>query len=185
MCQGYTDAPFLSSPNSLFFYPLSLSRTFFIIQERKKRRKKLKSRRERNRHKALLKMTHHKRQSTPPHTQQVFSSLLPSCLGLRHLGKICMPGDDESSYGCSHTFLSPSPQPPPPPDDDTRDMVDAVHRPPSLGATPYRYSPLEVARNGGIPTFVQERIEERQKKKSDVESSERLSDEVCVCVMRR
>ena len=96
-----------------------------------------------------------------------------------------MPGDDESSYGGSHTFLSPSPQPPPPPDDDTRDMADAVHRPPSLGATPYRYSPLEVARNGGIPTFVQERIEERQKKKSDVESSERLSDEVCVCVMRR
>ena len=61
-------------------------------------------------------------------------------------------------------------------------MAEAVHRPPSLVATPYRYSPLEVARNGGIPTFVQERIEERQKKKSDVESSERLSDEVCVCV---
>ena len=59
-------------------------------------------------------------------------------------------------------------------------MAEAVHRPPSLVATPYRYSPLEVARNGGIPTFVQERIEERQKKKSDVESSERLSDEVCV-----
>ena len=78
-------------------------------------------------------------------------------------------------------FLS-SPQPPPLPDDDTRDMAEAVHRPPSLVATPYRYSPLEVARNGGIPTFVRERIEERQKKKSDMESSERLSDEVCVCV---
>ena len=36
-------------------------------------------------------------------------------------------------------------------------------------SSPYRYTQPEVARNGGIPVFVQERIEERLKKRSDVD----------------
>jgi len=35
----------------------------------------------------------------------------------------------------------------------------------------------EGAKNGGIPMFIQERIDERQKKKSDSESAERQAAE--------
>ena len=51
-----------------------------------------------------------------------------------------------------HVFL-----PPPPP-------------PLSLSST------LEVARNGGIPVFVQERLEERQKRREEGEQTDRHSD---------
>ena len=37
-------------------------------------------------------------------------------------------------------------------------------------SSPYRYTQPEVARNGGIPVFVQERIEERLKRRSDVDT---------------
>ena len=42
----------------------------------------------------------------------------------------------------------------------------------------FSYTPNDVARNGGIPVFIQERLDERQRRRSDVESAERLSDEV-------
>lgn len=75
-------------------------------------------------------------------------------------------------------LLPPQVQLLPPPDDTVATDAGGGARRPSLGATPYRYSPVEVARNGGIPIFIQERIEERQKRRSDVESSERLTDDV-------
>ncbi len=38
----------------------------------------------------------------------------------------------------------------------------------------------EGAKNGGIPMFIQERLDERQKKKSDSEVAERLAaEDVC------
>lgn len=75
-------------------------------------------------------------------------------------------------------LLPPQVQLLPPPDDTVATDAGGGARRPSLGATPYQYSPVEVARNGGIPIFIQERIEERQKRRSDVESSERLTDDV-------
>lgn len=52
---------------------------FLTLQERKKRRKKLKSRRERNKHKVLLRLTHHKSQSTPQHVQQAAHQVGTGC----------------------------------------------------------------------------------------------------------
>ncbi len=51
------------------------------------------------------------------------------------------------------------------------------HRLPSDSAH-FHYSHLEAARNGGIPIFIQERLEERQKRRGDAESTDRLIDEV-------
>ena len=46
--------------------------------------------------------------------------------------------------------------------------------------TPFRYSPVDVARNGGIPVFVQERLEERQRRRGSTESTDRLLEELGV-----
>ncbi len=48
----------------------------------------------------------------------------------------------------------------------------------SNDSTHFQYSHLEAARNGGIPIFTQERLEERQKRRGDAESTEKLPDDV-------
>ena len=78
-------------------------------------------------------------------------------------------------------FLPPAPpssSPPPIAEETLKESLSLIrYRVPSDPAH-FHYSPLEAARNGGIPTFIQERIEERQKRRSDMECSERFSDEV-------
>jgi len=56
-----------------------LDNPFLTLQECKKRRKKLKSRRERSKHKVLLRLTHHKSQSTPQHVQQAAHQVGTGC----------------------------------------------------------------------------------------------------------
>ena len=120
---------------------------------RKRRKKKLKSRRERNKKKALLKMTHAVSKSvtlpTAPPTQ-------PPAMSSAFITQLSQPV--VVSYHHHH---------------DNGHVPLTTQR--SVGEL--SYIPNEVARNGGIPVFIQERLDERTRRRSDVESRER-TDEV-------
>ena len=72
----------------------------------------------------------------------------------------------------------PTTQPPPPSLVETMKDLPSGNRRPSIESASFHYSHLEAARNGGIPIFIQERIQERQKRRGEVDSTERLSDKV-------
>ena len=121
-------------------------------EARKKRKKKLKSRRERDKKKALLKMTH-------------------------AISKVEAPPTAPPTNPTSSAFITqsaPTQQP----------LILTYHHDNAHALTNQRsvadfsYVPNEVARNGGIPVFIQERLDERQKKRSDAESAEKIPDEV-------
>ena len=122
-------------------------------EARKKKRKKLKSRRERDKKKAMLKMTHAVAKVEAPPTAP--------------------PTNPTSSAFITQTV--PNQQP----------LIltyhhDNAHAPINQrSVVDFSYVPNEVARNGGIPVFIQERLDERQKRRSDAESAEKISDEVC------
>ena len=124
-------------------------------EARKKRKKKLKSRRERNKKKALLKMTHAMSKATVTPTQP---PMMPSAFITQQSQPMVVSYHHHHDNGSSVGH------------------VPAVINQRSVGE--FSYIPNEVARNGGIPVFIQERLDERQKRRSDIESGERLSDEV-------
>ena len=128
-------------------------------EARKKRKKKLKSRRERNKKKALLKMTHVVSKAVAPPT---------------------VPPTQPPVM--SSAFITQQSQPTVVTYHSHQDNGQGGHAPLALtnqrSVGEFSYIPNEVARNGGIPVFIQERLDERQKRRSDVESGERYSDEV-------
>lgn len=125
------------------------------MRERKKKKKKLKSRRERNKRKAILKLSHYVK--TAPSAPSVSTS---------------NPGP----VNHHPAFVMPPTQPPAASHDlkkTTAGMGEGFLTSPVGGMG-------EGSKNNGIPIFIQERLEERQKRRSDTESMERLlSDEVC------
>ena len=121
---------------------------------RKKKKKKLKSRRERNKKKAMLKMTHvvSKVMAPPP--------LLPTTQAMTISAFLTQHVPVEQPLILSYHHDNTTSQP------NQKNLAE------------FSYTPNDVARNGGIPVFIQERIDERQKKRSDAESAERFSDDV-------
>ena len=127
-------------------------------EARKKRKKKLKSRRERNKKKALLKMTHAVSKAVAPPTQ-------PPMMSSAFITQQSQP--TVVSYHPHHNN-GPGGHAP---------LVLTNQR--SVGE--FSYIPNEVARNGGIPVFIQERLDERQKRRSDIDSG---ADEVCTMELK-
>jgi hypothetical protein len=119
-------------------------------EARKRRKKKLKSRRERNKKKALLKMTHAVSKAVAPPTVPPIQPPMMSSAFITQPSQPAVVSYRDSSNGPL-----------------------ALTNQRSVGE--FSYIPNEVARKGGIPVFVQERLDERQKKRSDVESG---ADEV-------
>ena len=125
-------------------------------EARKKRKKKLKSRRERNKKKALLKMTHAVSKVVAPPTAPPTQPPMMSSAFITQQSQPTVVSYHDNSHG------SPGGHAP---------LVLTNQR----SVAEFSYVPNEVARNGGIPVFIQERLDERQKKRSDVDSG---ADEV-------
>ena len=125
-------------------------------EARKKRKKKLKSRRERNKKKALLKMTHAVSKAVAPPIAPPTQPPMMSSAFLTQQSQPTVVSYHDNNSG--HAPLALTTQ---------RSVAE------------FSYIPNEVARNGGIPVFIQERLDERQKKRSDVDSG---ADEVCLNV---
>ena len=130
-------------------------------EARKKKRKKLKSRRERDKKKALLKMTHiMSKVMAPPPDPPTTQAMTSSAVITEHA-----PVQQPLILSYHHDNTSNSPA-------NQRNLVE------------FSYTPSDIARNGGIPVFIQERIDERQRRRSDAESAEHFSEEVHVlCCM--
>ena len=124
-------------------------------EARKKRKKKLKSRRERNKKKALLKMTHAVSKAVaPPTVPPNQPPMMSSAFITQQSQPTVVSYHDNNSGSGGHAPLALTTQ---------RSVAE------------FSYIPNEIARNGGIPVFIQERLDERQKKRSDVDSG---ADEV-------
>ena len=122
-----------------------------IVKEaRRKRKKKLKSRRERNKKKALLKMTHSVSKSVAP-------PIAPPTQPPPMMSSAFITQQSQPTVVSYHDSGGPSGHAP-----------LALTNQRSVGE--FSYIPNEVARNGGIPVFIQERLDERQKRRSDIES---------------
>ena len=117
-------------------------------EARKKRKKKLKSRRERNKKKALLKMTKVVAPPPAPPTQTTASTFVTEHVPAQQ--PLILSYHHDNTHSPAHQ----------------KSIVE------------FSYTPNDVARNGGIPVFIQERIDERQKRRSDADSAEKFSDEV-------
>ena len=122
-------------------------------KHRKSKKKKLKSRKERNKQKALLKMNHQPMYSTPPSSiPQPALEAHASTQGSKRTkaSEVKEEGSSEPAHTSNLTHQS-------------CDM---------LGSLPSTTQPL--THNGGIPTFVQDRLEERQRRREEEDNSEAL-----------
>lgn len=123
----------------------------FLAKERKKKKKKLKSRRERNKRKAILKLSHYSKTTHPHHT----------------------PANQQPGLTPNPSGLFPPPLAALSPEEKKSNPNSGISE-----RAPLNSSLSEAPKNNGIPIFIQERLDERQKRRGDTESTERLYTEV-------